>query len=411
MRWICLALIIVAALTSPLSAKESPPKRLIGTVPGPAQQAIAFNQDGSFLLTAGYLGLNVWDVKTLKPAGPAIKLPSGVFTTARFVNKSVVVIAIDVEENVYPENLNYNSYVNFWDARTGKALRDPMIFHNRCDTAVSPDGSHIAVQFYPEISHGRIDKNYQLRVIDVSSGKSTFNYENNLPMKSMKFSADNTRLLMLEEKEIFETNTSVWDIVNNKRIFEPVLRGDGSYGVYATGGDSAEFSPDSRRFSVGYERTFTVYDAVTGKPLLVVDPTVAPVPEALPWTPDGVSVHFTPDSKRILSSFKDNRLIDAATGKPLWIERREFRAVHAFGAESHRMAGWYVRRTENNGIAEAGVALWDVESHNLIAKWPVEYQPNVRRIAAISADGHFIAASDSATNQTYVYDVEAAIAK
>jgi WD40 repeat protein len=182
-----------------------------------------------------------------------------------------------------------------WEAATGKELI-PLKGHT-CKVlsavAFSPDGTRILSGGGGKM--GAMAPG-EAKVWDTATGKEVFALEGHThSVTSVAFSPDGTRMVTASE----DTTAKVWDAEGKEvlSLKEPswVL--------------SVAFSPDGKRLVTGsfHSKTATVWDAATGKRLLVLKGHVAFV----------THVAFSPDGKRIVTSGWESlvRMWDADSGQ------------------------------------------------------------------------------------------------
>jgi WD40 repeat protein len=162
----------------------------------------------------------------------------------------------------------------------------------------------------------------------------------------------------------------VWDATN----------GQPSFTVPGYAPSSVGYSPDGKRIATGnFDMTVRVYDATTGKTLLVIGEPSRPRP--------GVRAVFSPDGKRLARGFdNDVRIWDATTGRVVRTLAGHTEPVLGvtFSPDGKRIAGASMDHTVKVWDATNGKELVTFKGHKGPAG-PVAFSPVGSRIASIAA--------------------------
>ena len=242
--------------------------------------SVTFSPNGKTIASASRdKTIRLWDICTEKPIGQPLKGHSNYITSVAFNPDGTTIASASSDQTI-----------RLWNARTGKLLGQSLKGHSNCVTSVtfSPDGKTIASASY--------DKT--IRLWDVHTGKpvgQVFEGHSSY-VTSVAFSPDGKTIASASRDKTIR----LWNVLTGKPVGQP-LKGH-SFWV-----DCAVFSPDGSIIaSVSRDQTIWLWDVRTGKPL------------GQPLKGHS-NVAFNPDGTTIASASSDQtiRLWDTRTGKPV----------------------------------------------------------------------------------------------
>jgi WD40 repeat protein/tRNA A-37 threonylcarbamoyl transferase component Bud32 len=260
------------------------PKGTVGFV-----RTAKFSPDGKRILTAG---------RRTMAGGPAESPPDLPWVWDAATGRRLVVLKgheanrLEVSGAAFsPDGKQVVSTANdgtarVWDAATGKELAT---LRGHTDHVLAgrfnPDGRHVLT----------VSADRTARLWD-----ATFDHDGPprrgawLGVQRAAFSPDGRRLAV----SCYEKPSAIWELSSGKRAVVLQIKDDGA------GLDSLQFSPDGKRLlGAAQSRVVAVLDATTGKLLKMLK---------------GATVAcFSPDARRIVTAEQAGRIWDAATGKEL----------------------------------------------------------------------------------------------
>jgi WD40 repeat protein len=210
----------------------------------PYAWSLAFSKDGKRLL-AGYDDnvARVFDMTSGKVVGQFTGHTASVWAAAFLADGKQAVTG------------SWDRSLRLWDVETGKEIRafDNVRNQVRC-LAIAPDGKTVAAGHSADGSTPGA-----VKIWDIATGKELRSLaEHKLPVTSVSFSQDGTRLLTSG----FDSKVALWDVASGKELK--------SFTGHTLRVESAAFSADGTRIvSCGSQGSPTVclWDAKTGKEL------------------------------------------------------------------------------------------------------------------------------------------------
>jgi WD40 repeat protein/serine/threonine protein kinase len=273
--------------------------------------------------------------------------------------------------------------VKLWDAASGRGLLtiqlppSAALFPISC-VALSPDGQRIAG-----------GGNEGAKVWDAVSGNELLTLKGHTnSISSVAFSPDGQRIATAS----YDGTAKVWDAASGRDLLtldasaaqiaqmEKLTAGQ-YHTIYVT---SVAFSPDGQRIATGSGRYAQVWDAASGRELLVLKGRSVGISVGF------LSVAFSPDGKRIVTpSFGLTAIVwDATTGQELLLLTGHggLLSAVAFSPDGNQIA---------TASADATVRLWDavngqelrtIKGHNGFVS-SAAFSPNGKRLVTGSGDG------------------------
>jgi eukaryotic-like serine/threonine-protein kinase len=300
--------------------------------------SIQFSPDGKRIVTASRdMTARVWNAQTGQPLTEPMKHGSNV-VSAQFSpdGKRIVTASAD-------------STARVWDAETGQPLIEPMKHGKPVRSAeFSPDGQRIVTA----------SEDKTARIWDAQTGRPRTEFlKHGSWLVSAHFSPDGNQMITASG----DRTARIWDARTGQALTEPLKLSDfmSSGPIWATL-NSAEFSPEGKRFLTASSDYTRVWDAQTGRPL------TAPIKHGSAYA--GLRVaHFSPDGKRIVTASADStaRVWDAETGQPLIEPMKHDKAVVSaqFSPDGKRIVTASADRTARVWDARSGQPLTDPLIH------------------------------------------------
>ncbi len=246
-----------------------------------------------------------------------------------------------------------------WDAATGKAITIPLRHFGPVNyVTFSPDGRWVATA----------GADLKAWVWDAQTGLALLPpLRHESGVCCVTFSPDGKRLLTSSD----DNTARLWDAENGRPLTPPILHNGTVF--------QACFSPDGRRILTADKDTTARIYAPTP-----VTPPVPPMEHGKPlW-----QASFSPDGERVLTAGTDAaRIWDARTGRPLLVLKGHTGSVfHAnYSSDGHRIV---------TASADATARVWDAATGKPIARLvghqgPVStavFSPDGRRVLTAGAD-------------------------
>lgn len=282
------------ATTLPTTAPAEP--RIVARLRGHGGLFVGFSPDGSRILTAGKMDLQLWDARTYEPVGSAVEYP-GEFVSARFAAGGHVAY------------LAHSTGVWLFDAQTGARIGPGVKAPSQVWTAaVSPDGRTAALSWvaWPERLAEPV-----IHLFDTISGREVRRLRHGDIAIYAAFSPDGRTLLTGEGVGMTFRTFRVWDVAAARERFAPITVEANFNNPPQAMQRPGTFSPDGHRFAVVANRRFAVFDTDTGRRLGGKPPPYDDVSsvDALVFAADGKWIVCVDNSL-------GTTLCDAATAKP-----------------------------------------------------------------------------------------------
>ncbi|MBM4068581.1 MAG: hypothetical protein FJ271_06500 [Planctomycetes bacterium] len=318
--------------------------------------------------------VRLWDVVNGKEVR-AFQGPRGEIGPAAFSPNGKLVLAAErgpQQLNTYLENGNQmgsssgtiaDGQAYIWDAKTGKLVRTLKghVYGITC-SAWAPDSKRVLTADY---SIGFKADEGAARIWDIDSGKPIVTLEGNRGgIRLATFSPDGTHVVMLHQPSNYYVE--IWDARTGQVVRTRGRPTNYKYGQY----------PDPQMKTIVYKRNDrVVYVDEGGEP-----------------GHGGFISHvvYSRDGRRIITTSWDRtaRVWDAATGKPLLVLRGHIMGVHhaAFSAEGKRIVTSSDDETARVWDAETGSELFTLAGHKAAVLTAV-FSPDGKHVATASADG------------------------
>jgi WD40 repeat protein/serine/threonine protein kinase/TPR repeat protein len=186
-------------------------------------------------------------------------------------------------------------------------------------------------------------------------------------VRSIAYSPDGRRLITAS----YDGTARVWDASTGRQLL--ILQGHGGPVLSAT------FSPDGRRVATGsYDKTARIWDAATGRQLLV-----------LPHQDRVRSVAFSPDGRQLITGAYDKtaRIWDATTGRPIRVLTGHSALVTSavFSADGRRIVTASYDKTARIWDAATGRLIRVLAGHSEILT-SAAFSPDGQRVVTAAGD-------------------------
>jgi WD40 repeat protein len=332
------------------------------TLPGyyPNARLAEFTRDGRELITVDSTPNEVrrWDVRTLKPAGEAMKPPSPLMASLFLMSpdRSVALIA------------DYAKSARLWDLNGGKFIGAPLALGGPAETAAfSPNGDAVAIAF----GKGSVQL-WNARTGGLLGAPLAHDKE----VRDVVFSPDSSLVLTASD----DGTARLWDARTGAPAGAPLRQTGGVW--------SAAFSPDGKYIATASGKAARRWDARTLAPAGAPMSTTAPV----------MRVAFSPDGKTILTVGGDFkvRLWDAATGEPRGkaLAHESFVYAASFSPDS---------KTVLTGSWDKTARLWDGRTGEPLGQ-PFRHDVGVT-FADFSPDGRTVVSGGGESGVVRLWDV------
>lgn len=209
--------------------------QLIGRLDGPGGGLVVFSADGTKVVTSGREDAQIWDVRTLKPAGPLLR-HGALIQRAVWVGGGNRIITTGGKE------------VRVWDAANGKLVSRIIAEQEVEPAAVSADGKWVLTA----VGKGGA------ALWETATAGRVRQFEERDPLYWAEFSKDGTKVLTFNciehDRLSREGIIHLRDRATGRDLIPPVsrlLEGGGRW--------PADFSPDGKRLVIADDKRFDVF--------------------------------------------------------------------------------------------------------------------------------------------------------
>jgi WD40 repeat protein len=325
--------------------------------------------------------VSVWDVATGKakalvpdPRPESVKSARDILTCQLAVSDNNCRVALarkwmqasGIEKNFFERDSDKDhAAVSVFDLASGKPIWQQFFPESssagNAVLALAPDGARVAVA----LKKPRKDE-YDIKVIDVDTARERVIPVVHGSLNSMRFSPDGRRLATLVADTAIKakrvsSQLTVWDLATLKPVFTVTTPMGGGPIAWSRDGACLALVP-------------FMYDAATGKGLgnlEALDQGLGTVND-LVFSPDGLRIAGTIEAPRLVKSGPLVKVWDAATGKELLLLQPTRRVEAsgrdaccvAFSADGHRLLHFdYWQRQKENAVV---VTTWDATPRELV---------------------------------------------